>query len=158
MKTLILSCLLILAGCCSTLEKSAPTSLFQRKHPLEFRQYAYLNPVSLDTYRAIWGERAGASSYILDEMQRRFGDTPGVMEFVKQMAQQEGKDRKRLVDSFRELQQLSASGGAVCQFEWSDGKTREIGLLVLKAGEVIRREPWVTDYLSEQPEKEAAPK
>lgn len=46
-------------------------------------KYAYLNPVSLNTYRAVLGERAGAASQILDEMERRFGNNDGVKEFVK---------------------------------------------------------------------------
>lgn len=65
------------------------------------------------------------------------------------MAQREGEDRERIIEFFRSLEEASSSGGAVCQYEWSDGKTKETGFLVLKSGEIVKREPWITEYLSE---------
>ena len=141
-----------MAGCCSLPMNYLPVTEFRQKHPKEFEKYAYLNPISLNTYRAIWGEKAGAASYILDETERRFGKTDGVKEFVKKMAEREGEDRRRIVELFHDLESASSGGGAVCQYEWSDGKTRETGFLVLKSGDVIKREPWVTDYLTEHKE------
>jgi len=125
---------------------------FQRKHPAEFGQYAYLNPISFDTYKAVWGERAGSASFILGEVERRFGNEQGVKEFVRTMLRQEAEDRDRIIKFCRDLEEASANGGVVCQYEWSDGKERETGFLVLKSGEVVKRAPWLTDYLSEQNE------
>ena len=148
----ILCCLALMAGCCSAPRNYRPIAEFKRKHPEEFVKYAYLNPISFNTYKAVWGEKAGAVSYVLDETERRFGKTDGVKEFVKRMSEREGEDRRRILEFFRELETAGSGGGAVCQYEWSDGKTKETGFLVLKSGEVIRREPCVTDYLVEQKE------
>jgi len=145
-----LCCLTLLAGCCGTPRSHGPIAEFERKHPEEFEQYAYLNAISLDTYKAVWGEKAGAASYILDETERLFGKTDGVKDFVKRMAEREGENRRRILAFFRELEDSGAGGGVVCQYEWSDGETRETGFLVVKSGEIIKREPWVTDYLVEQ--------
>lgn len=145
--------LLLIGGCCSIPQAYRPVAEFQRKHSAEFEKYTYLNPVSLDTYKAIWGERAGAASYILGETVRRFGNEQDVKEFVKTMLQREAEDRQRILKFCRDLEEASSKGGAICQYEWSDGKTKETGFLVLKSGEVVRREPWITDYLSEQKEK-----
>lgn len=139
--------LVLMAGCCRVPESYRPVAEFQRKHPEEFGKFAYLNPISLNTYRAVWGMKAGEASYLLDETERRFGNIDGVKEFVNRMAKREGDDRQRIVEFFRELEAASSGGGAVCQYEWSDSKTRETGFLVLKSGEIIKREPWVTDYL-----------
>jgi len=83
-------------------------------------------------------------------MERRFGNTDGIKQFVRQMAQQEGRDRQRMVGFIHDLEAASSSGGAICQYEWSDGKTAETGFLVIKGGKVVKREPWITDYLSAQ--------
>lgn len=147
------SCLLLVGGCCSIPQAYRPVAEFQRKHSAEFGKYTYLNPVSLDTYKVIWGERAGSASYILGETERRFGNEQGVKEFVKTMLQREAEDRQKILKFCRDLEEASSNGGVICQYEWSDGKTKETGFLVLKSGEVVKREPWVTDYLSEQKEK-----
>lgn len=141
-----------MAGCCSAPKNYRPIAEFKQRHPKEFGKYAYLNPISFNTYRAVWGEKAGVVSYVLDETERRFGKTDGVKEFVKRMADREGEDRRRILEFFRELENASSGGGVVCQYEWSDTKTRETGFLVLRSGEVIKREPLVTDYLVEQKE------
>ena len=142
----------LLAGCCGIPASYQPVAEFRRKHPKECERYAYLNPISLETYVIIWGERAGAYSYILEEAKRLFGETEGVKQFVESMAEREGKDRRLILEFFGDLESTSSGGGAVCQYEWSDGKTREVGFLVLKAGDVIKREPWITDYPVERNE------
>jgi hypothetical protein len=134
---------------------SKPVQQFQRKHPDDYRKFTYLNPISLDTYYAVSGLQAGSTNHILGEMEQRFSATNGVREFVSTMSRREAEDRQRLIDSFRNLESLSADGGAICQYKRDDGKTREIGFLVLKNGEIVAREPWITDYL---PEKDSSEK
>jgi hypothetical protein len=154
MKPLVsVSWLLLIVGCCAIPDAHRPVAEFQRKHPAEFRKYTYLNPISLNTYKAVWGERAGATGYMLGEIHRRFGNVDGVKEFVKAMRQRESEDRQRILTFCRDLEEAGSNGGAVCQYEWSDGKSKETGFLVLKSGEVVKREPWLSDYLSQQREK-----
>ena len=50
---------------------------------------------------------------------------------------------------YKDLEILSEGGGCVCQFKWDDGRSDEIGLLVLKNGAIVKREVWVTEYFSE---------
>jgi hypothetical protein len=83
---------LLVKGCCSVPKAYRPVAEFQHKHPAEFGQYSYLNPIMLDTYKMVWGERAGSTSVILEEVERRFGKVPRVKEFVKSELQQETED------------------------------------------------------------------
>lgn len=137
-------------GCCVIPVSHRPIAEFKQKHPDEYRQFAYINAISLETYKAVWGAKAGAISHVLDEAERRFGETGGIKSFVNQMAEREGEDRRQMLEFFRELEDAGAGGGAVCQYEWSDGKTREVGFLVVKSGDIIKREPWITDYFVER--------
>ena len=144
--------LLLVAGCCSIPEAYRPVAEFQRKHPQEYRKYAYLNPISLNTYKCVWADGADLYGTILQETRRRFGENDVVKEFINRMSRHAMENRERILNFCRDLEQASSNGGAICQYEWSDGKTRETGFLVLKFGEVVMREPWITDFLSEQQE------
>ncbi len=53
------------------------------------------------------------------------------------------------ITQFQELDSASKGGGIICQFEWSDGKTSEMGLLALKDGEVAKRCVWLVNYIAE---------
>jgi hypothetical protein len=132
--------------------------LFRRKNPVEARQYVYLNPVNLDTYSMVIGERMGAISVIINGMKQRFGETPGVNEYADYFLHELGEDKRHVETLFHELKAASSGGGAICQFEWNDGKAREIGLLVLKSGEVVRREMWLTEDVSQKAEFEKSGK
>jgi hypothetical protein len=150
MKFLGLALLLMSVGSCSTRPSiSGPIEEFRRQNPVEFKQFSYLNPISLDTYRAVVGDRFGVTSYILNEVDRRFGTNADISAFVAKMEDQQGKDRQIIIDDYRALEQLSSGGGIVCQYEWSDNHTKEIGFLVLKSGAIVRRVALVTDYLKE---------
>jgi hypothetical protein len=96
------------------------------------------------------GERFGSINGIVVGMKQRFGKFPGVNDYADRILREQVEEKQHVVQYFEELRQASAGGGAICQYEWSDGKTRETGLLVVKSGKVVRREPWLTDYLSDQ--------
>ena len=135
--------LLFLAGCCST--NHVAVREFQHKHPGEFKKYAYILPIKLDTYRALVGERQAAVSGVISGMKQKFGNVQGVNDYAEEVFREEGAERRSTIELYRKLEGLSENGGAICQFEWSDGKTKEIGLLVLKSGEIIERLPWLAD-------------
>jgi hypothetical protein len=141
--------LLLTSGCCTT-QPSDPIALFRRTNPTEAKQYAYLHEINLDAYSMLIGERLGSINGIVVGMKQRFGEVPGVNEYADRILRQQVEERQHVVQYFEELRQASAGGGAICQYEWSDGKTRETGLLVVKSGRVVKREPWLTEYLSEQ--------
>lgn len=141
---------MLVAGCSVKPSISSPIEEFREQNPLEYKKFSYLNPISLDTYRAVVGDRFGATSYILSEVGRRFGTNADLKAFVVKMEKQEGEDRKKIIDFYRDLEQKSSGGGVVCQYEWSDNHTKEIGFLVIKSGVIVRREALVTDYIAKK--------
>jgi hypothetical protein len=142
--------LLLAAGCCSVPKNYDPIMAFQRKHPKEFAKYIYINPAVPDSYGSVVALNYGFFSGGVDGLEHHFADRPQDSAFVKRWVQTEGRFYQKQIDYFRGLSKEVSKGGAVCQYRWSDGKTEEFGFLVLKSGDVIRREPWITDYLSEQ--------
>jgi hypothetical protein len=147
--SICLTILLLASGCCTT-QPNDPVALFRRTNPTEAKQYAYLHEINLDAYSMLIGERLGSINGIVVGMKQRFGEVPGVNEYADRILRQQVEEKMHVAQYFDELRQVSAGGGAIFQYEWSDGKTRETGLLVVKSGKVVRREPWLTDYLSIQ--------
>jgi hypothetical protein len=144
--------LLIAVGCCSTKERE-PVATYQIKHPDEAKKFIYLNPVNLNTYRCMLGDQEGWVGSIVTSLRKKFPDVPGVQEFANQQLKEEASETAAEIDKFKDFEKASTNGGAICQFEWDDGKTHEIGLLVLKDGEIVRRDVWLTDYLTESAEE-----
>ena len=123
---------------------------FRRKHPADFQKYAYLNPVNLDTYRELLGFEQGLHSGQIAGLRKRFESVPGVNDLSERQLRADATDRQVWITGFQDLESASSGGGVICQFEWSDGKTSETGLLAIKNGEVVKRDVWLVDYLSEQ--------
>jgi hypothetical protein len=141
--------MLFLTGCCSMPANKAITA-FQQKHPAEFRKYVYLKPANLDTYSVLFGDRHGTIVRIGTELENKFGNVPGMNEYVNQFLHEEAKERQDTIKRYTDFQDKSANGGVICQFEWNDGKMKEIGLLALKDGEIVKREVWMGDFLTEK--------
>jgi hypothetical protein len=109
--------LLLMAGCCSVPKLYRPVAEFQRKHPKEFKKYAYLNPVYLDTYRGVYGFSQGSASYSLGEINRRFGNNASLKEFIQKITKQDAETRQKIIESFDDLEKASSNGGVICQYE-----------------------------------------
>lgn len=132
------------AGCCTT--SNEPVRRFSKEHPREFKTYKYILPIHLATYDMLVGERLAAVQGIVDGMRSNSGHVPGVTNYAHVVMRREGEYRRKTIELHQKWEEMSQYGGAICQFEWSDGKTREIGILVLKSGEIVDRQPWFVEY------------
>jgi hypothetical protein len=122
---------------------------FERKHPIEYKDFLYLNPVNMDTYHCTLGDQLAVASNIKRGLTNKFGATPGLNEYVEAKFQQELLECENRSRHYFELEALCSPRGAICQFGWTDGTTKEIGLLVIKDGDIVKRDVWVVDYLKE---------
>lgn len=147
----LLTPLMAILGCKSPDHVAALTE-FRRKNPDEARLYKYVYPITLDTFRVMLGDKYASVADIALTLKERFGDTTTVKAYAENVLNRQAKERRQSIDHLRDLEGAASGGGFVCQFEWSDGKTREIGLLVIKSGTVIKREVWSVDYLSNEKE------
>jgi hypothetical protein len=138
---------MVIAGCTIVPESYRSVAEFRRKCPLEFRKYSYLNPISLDTYKSVWGDGAWTSSMILGETERRFGSNQDVKEFVKSMSEHAAQNREAFLKHCHDLEIAATNAGTICQYQWSDGTKTEAGFLVLQSGEVVMRKPWFTEFI-----------
>jgi hypothetical protein len=149
MKISLPACLLfilVLAGCCTD-PTYGPVAEFRRKHPEEAKRFSALYPTSLSAYGILLGDRMAQFNAVLAGMKQRFGDTPGLKDYADQSAAELGGQARHALDHFSDLVAKSSNGGALCEYEWSDGKIKETGLLILKGGEVIEKESWLTENL-----------
>ncbi|MGA4577512.1 hypothetical protein ACPDIT_01585 [Limisphaera sp. VF-2] len=126
---------------------------FQRKHPEEFKEYAFIYPITLATHMALIADRISDVCHIAERLQRQFGGVPGISEFAEEIIKHEQMIRQRAIIEAQEMERLKGSSGAICQFEWSDGYTREVGLLVLRDGDVVKREVWFEEYVGGKAEE-----
>jgi hypothetical protein len=141
----------LLTGCC-TAPNPDPVADFRRKHPSEARAYTHIYPVGTDMYDMIFRVKSVTISGIGHSLKERFGDAATLADYADRILKQEAKAIQEWERLFAQLQAASTNGGFICEYGWSDGKTKETGLLVLKSGDVVKREPWLTDYVSEPSE------
>jgi hypothetical protein len=148
----ILIAVALLTGC-STVQNE-PVSQFRAKHSIDAKKFAYINPISLDTYEAMFGFNAGLS-YIGPNLKAKFGNIAGINEYADKIIKSEQDLRNQRVQMFKKLENSSANGGVICQYKLNNGVIDEIGFLVLKSGEIVEQEPLITEYLIEKtsPEK-----
>lgn len=147
-----LGVLLIASGCCSQRISHSAVREFQHRHPEEFRQYAFLNPITLATHMALAADRMSDVCGIAEKLQEKYGSVPGISEFAQDIIKEENAVRERTIKSAHEMERLMGNDGAICQFGWSDGVTKEVGLLVINNGQVVKRDVWFIDYLKQEPE------
>ena len=139
-----------LEGCCSRPKVISEVNEFRDKNPTEYREFLYLNPINLDTYRCMLGLRLTVASDITREIKVKFGAIPGVVEYAENKLSQEAEECQTTLRQYSELEALCLPGGIICQFARTNGMTKEIGLLVLKEGRIVKRDVWVVDYPKEK--------
>ena len=83
-------------------------------------------------------------------MKREFAGVPGVKEFADKQESEEAKDRRNTLDKYKEFELLSGNNGAICQYEWEYKGINDFGLLVLKDGDIVKRDSWGVVYPSEE--------
>ena len=145
--------LLIASGCCSNKISHIAVREFQQRHPEEFKRYTFIYPITLATHMALAADRMSDVCAIADKLQKEYGSDPAISEFARNIIRQENVVREKAVRSAKELESLKGDDGAICQFEWSDGSTKEVGLLVIRKGRVLKRDVWFAEYLKEEPEE-----
>lgn len=146
----LLGLLFVASGCCSNKICHSAVREFKKKHPEEFKRYTFIYPITLATHMALVGDRIADVCGIAERLQEQFGSVPGIAEFAEDIIKQEKLLRQRTIQSARELERLKGDDGAICQFEWSDGFTKEVGLLVIRNGEIVKRDAWFIEYLREE--------
>jgi hypothetical protein len=149
--TLILFCVFIcclITGCCSYQANGTAPEVadYKAKHRVDFGHFVYILPIKLDTYQYLLANQLEVARRISSQMKVKFANTPGVQEFADSEFKEEMETCQKASQRYDELEDLAARGGAVCQFCWNDGKTQEMGLLVLKNGNIIERDVWITDF------------
>lgn len=147
---LLFVCVSILsAGCCTRLALNSNDQVdrFMRTHPLEYYQYQYLNPINLDDFRCMLGLQLAEADSITRELKFRFGSTPGINEYCQLKIDQDSSNYYTMSRHFSDLEVMSKPNGVICQFSRTNAEVKEIGLLVIKEGNVITNDVWVTDYL-----------
>jgi hypothetical protein len=145
--------MVLLGGCCTTRCWNDPVAQYRKKHPDEARRYSVLNPVNLVTYAEVAGWAMGSTTFTR-QLREKFGHVQGVNEFADQAVKNEFEAKQLFTTLFRGLEQAASGGGVVCQFEWSDGKTKETGLLAIRSGEVVKRERFLREYPREDKQKQ----
>jgi hypothetical protein len=123
-----------------------PAKVFQKKH-FAAENYSYIYPIRLDTYKMLLGDRYAVVDSLAAELKRTFAGDDRIVEYAERILKEQGEEQQNAVQYLRALEEASSGGGVICQFEWSNGVTREIGLLVIKGGDIIVRDVWLTEYL-----------
>jgi hypothetical protein len=148
-----LGLLLAATGCCSHKACHPAVREFQRKHPEEYKRYAFIYPTTLAIHMALVADRISAVCEIAEKLQEEYGSVPGISEFAQDIIKQENLVRQTTIKWAREMERLMGKDGAICQYEWGYGVTKEVGLLVLRNGHVAKREVWFVEYSREDPEQ-----
>ena len=133
----------MLTSGCSQQSGSNPISEFQKKHPEDAKMFVHIYPVNLDLFREMVGGRALAIQRLAKDLKQEFGNIQGVKEFVEQKEHEDRESRNKEFSEFDELKRLSENGGLVCEYEWNNKEESEVGLLVLKNGDIIKRDEWI---------------
>ncbi len=144
---LLAACLLVtlLGGCATGPAGNDAVSVYRRKHPAEAAKYVYIYPISTDTYTMIASVQSGTVLGIATTLRQKFSDVPQVVRYAETIVQEEAAATQNRNSYFDSLRVASLDGGVICEFESYDGKATEIGLMVLRAGEIVKRDVWRTE-------------
>jgi len=134
-------------GCCTLPESYQAILEFQHKHPNEARKFEYIYPIDLEVCAGFYD--VGTADYILWQLDQRFGDKKEIQQFIKEMQQRLNENVERVVEFVDRMKKLASGGGVICQYRWHDEEKIETGFLVIKSGEIIHREPEITEWLLE---------
>jgi len=66
-------------------------------------------------------------------------------QYADRVLDHDGDVFRKFDGDLRSLKQAAGSDGALCQYKWSDGKITETGFLVLRQGDIVKRDPWLTE-------------
>jgi len=116
---------------------------FHQSKPKEAKNYIFIHPVSVDLYKDMFNvvhEWNAAST--VGWLKDHFGDAEGVSDFADSLMNRVHRAQRMWEKDLDELTAASLGGGAVCEYKWSDGKTTELGLIVLKEGRIVKRFPF----------------
>lgn len=130
--------LVCLCGCAGKPDEG-PVALFRRIHPSESRLYTYVSPVRTENLEAIYEIKSAVIMETLGALKRKFGDVPEVIVYADKMENMEADALKNWKQMLADLRNARAKGATVCEFEWTDGRTLATGLLVLDAGNIVKR-------------------
>jgi hypothetical protein len=114
--------------------------LFRKKHPTESSAYENIAPASLGAYKGIVNAFKEVQLGIASGIKNRFADNSNVVNYATNISKDAMAIQQRWDKAFADLDEASTNGGVICQFDWSDGKKKETGLLVLRSGEIIKRD------------------
>jgi len=134
--------LVVIASGCSRPSEFKAITEFREKHPDDAKLFVHIYPVNLDLFREMLGGRALSIQTFAHGLEREFDKVQGVKEFAEQKEREDREDRNTQYKEYQELERLSENGGLVCEYEWNNKEVLEVGLLVLKNGEVIKRDEW----------------
>jgi len=130
-------------GCCE--RRSDPVSVFRRKHPAEAKEFSYILPVRTEMYGMIYQMKSVTITGIGASLKAKFGSNPDVRDYADKILDQETNAKGLWEGKLAEYRKVHVRGSAICEYEWTDGKRTETGLLILHDGEILKREPWLTE-------------
>jgi hypothetical protein len=134
----------IACGCCPSVG-SDPVALFRLKHPKDWKKYSYISPANTELCDVIFNAKSLVIYEIGDSLKEKFANPPEIAAYGDRIVAMETKARTAWKKTLDELHEAKAKGGTICQFEWSDGITKETGLLVVSSGEISKRAAWSSE-------------
>lgn len=134
------------AGCATSKPKPADPELdhFKKNHPGESAMYTHLYAVNLANYKVLDQLRSDKASDIVVVMKQKFSDTPELGGYADNLLKTDDEMWKNVERNVAELGEACAPGSTLYEFEWNNGLRVETGLLVLKSGEIAKREVWTS--------------
>jgi hypothetical protein len=115
--------------------------------------YIYIHPVDTTLYKLQYSGHDGVVWSIVQELKSRFGRVEGMNDFAQSVWEKVDKGKQLWERRCDELTDASNDGGIVCEYKWSKGALPEVGLLVLKAGQIRKYFPFTNspnwEYLAE---------
>jgi len=117
---------------------------FRRTHPVEARQYTDLRPASLRAAMMLVLENNTDAASVARSVKMKWGDVPELGKYADLVLRVETDKLQHLQAMVRDFERDSATGGMIVDYVWADEGKEETGLLVLKGGDVVRRQAFVT--------------
>jgi hypothetical protein len=146
---------MLLAGChTATVAKSGdPVLVFRQRHPVEARSYSQLYPVSLKSYRELAQLRSDRVGDIIAVAKQKYADVPGLNDYADGILKADTEMWQNVERYLADVGEALPDESSLYEFEWTDGKKIETGLLVLRSGEIAKRKVWTTRDLASSAEK-----
>lgn len=116
-----------------------PLAAFREKGTGESESFEFLNPTSLEVLEGIYDVKSTMLTEFAAGLRDKFGEVPEIAAYSETIRNTEFAAKKAWKETLDELKAAKKDGAIVCEYALMGPMDREVGLMAIKDGQVIKK-------------------